>query len=170
MRSIPLIWLFIFLFISGCSTNNLAPNEQDEEVSSNEHMSTDEEANTIDEDEESMHNILLTINNESFQATLYDNETTEAFIAKLPLSITMNELNGNEKYSNLDESLPSQSEQVEFIETGDLMLFGSDTLVLFYENFSTSYSYTRLGTIDHPENLSTILGNNSITVHIELVD
>ena len=44
------------------------------------------------------------------------------------------------------------------------MLFGSSCLVIFYENFNTSYSYTRFGKINNANNLDIILGNNDATV------
>lgn len=44
------------------------------------------------------------------------------------------------------------------------MLFGSSCLVIFYENFNTSYSYTRIGKINNANNLDIILGNNDATV------
>ena len=47
----------------------------------------------------------------------------------------MSELNGNEKYFYLESALPTVSEQVEEIHAGDLMLYGDDCLVLFYQSF-----------------------------------
>lgn len=117
-----------------------------------------------------MDNILLTIKNETFQASLYSNETTKAIKELLPLNLTMTELHGNEKYYTFTESFPTQSEKVGTIKAGDLMLFGNDTLVLFYENFSTPYSYTRIGKIDNVDNLSNILGISDAKVKIELAD
>lgn len=76
----------------------------------------------------------------------------------------MNELNGNEKYFYLDESLPVNTYSPNTIEKGDIMLFGSSCLVIFYENFNTSYSYTRIGKINNANNLDIILGNNDATV------
>jgi hypothetical protein len=48
------------------------------------------------------------------------------------------------------------------------MLYGSNTVVLFYENFSTSYGYTRLGKIDNPAGLATALGSGNVTVTFDL--
>ena len=78
----------------------------------------------------------------------------------------MNELNGNEKYYYFNEYLPSNSSKVGKINSGDLMLYGSDCLVLFYDSFNTSYSYTRIGVLDNPEKLKEIVGNGNINVNI----
>lgn len=48
------------------------------------------------------------------------------------------------------------------------MLYGSSRMLLFYETFSTSYSYTRLGRVDNPSGLAAVLGSGSITVIFEL--
>ena len=49
------------------------------------------------------------------------------------------------------------------------MLYGSDCLVLFYENFSTSYNYTKLGYIENSEDLKEALGNRDINVIFSIV-
>lgn len=82
----------------------------------------------------------------------------------MPLTINMSELHGNEKYYYFNQSLPTNSERIGNIENGDLMLYGSDCLVLFYESFSTSYTYTRLGKIDNPSGLSEAVGKGNVQV------
>jgi len=114
-----------------------------------------------------MYGISLTVNDETFQGTLDDSKAGRAFVKQLPLDITMVELNENEKYVDLDQPLPPQSEEVGSIQTGDLMLYGENTLVLFYENFSTTYSYTPLGSLNNPENLRVALGRGDVDVRIE---
>lgn len=47
------------------------------------------------------------------------------------------------------------------------MLYGNNTLVLFYKNFNTSYSYTKLGAIDNPAGLEAALGNGNVVVKFE---
>ena len=68
------------------------------------------------------------------------------------------------KYFYLDESLQVNPYSPNTIGKGDIMLFGSSCLVIFYENFNTSYSYTRIGKINNANNLDIILGNNDATV------
>lgn len=107
---------------------------------------------------------LISVNGTSFAATLEDNEAARAFADLLPLTLDMNEMNGNEKYYYLDESLPTESYRPGTIRTGDLMLYGSSCVVLFYETFSSSYSYTRLGRIDNPKGLADVIGNGNVGV------
>src|SRR5215203_957490 len=110
----------------------------------------------------------ITVGSNTFNATFYNNETATAFKAKLPLTINMTELNGNEKYFDLPDNLPANASNPGAIQTGDLMLYGSNTVVLFYKSFSTSYSYTRLARIDNPSSLAAALGSGNITVKFEV--
>ncbi|MFT3738678.1 MAG: cyclophilin-like fold protein [Breznakibacter sp.] len=103
-----------------------------------------------------------------FTATLLDNNSAKTFKEMLPLTINMIELNGNEKYYDLPNNLPTNPSNPQTIKNGDLMLYGSKTLVLFYKTFSTSYSYTKLGSIDDVTGLATALGSGNVTVVFEL--
>ncbi len=108
--------------------------------------------------------ITIMANGREFSATLYDNETARAFKGLLPLTLDMSELNGNEKYYYLPDSLPRNSSVPSRINAGDIMLYGGDCIVIFYESFSTSYSYTPIGKIDDPDGLAAALGNASVQV------
>jgi hypothetical protein len=113
--------------------------------------------------------IKIKVNNTTFTANLYDNKTTKALIARFPMTVMMTELNGNEKYYYFPENLPvKNTEQPDMIHTGDIMLYSSDCLVLFYKTFSTSYSYVRLGSIPDPSLLVSELGTGKITVTFSL--
>jgi hypothetical protein len=68
----------------------------------------------------------------------------------------------------LPNNLPGNASNPGTIQAGDLMLYGSNTLVLFYKSFSTAYSYTRLARIDNPSGLVAALGSGNVTVRFEL--
>lgn len=116
---------------------------------------------------ETTRTMTLKIGNSTFTATLADNATAQAFAAMLPMSLSMSELNNNEKYVYLDQSLPVQASSPGTIQTGDIMLYGSSCVVLFYKTFSTSYSYTRIGRVDNPDGLASAVGSGSVTVLFE---
>jgi len=112
--------------------------------------------------------IKITVNDRTFTATLLDNKSAKAFKKLLPLTINMLELNGNEKYGELKNSLPTNASNPKTITSGDLMLYGSSTVVLFYKTFSTSYGYTKLGSVDDATGLASALGSRDVVVTFTL--
>lgn len=138
--------LIIFLFMvllssSACADDNVGNNNQMENTS-----------------------VIITVNGKEFNAVFYNNETANAFINMMPLTLNMNELNGNEKYYNLSSTLPVNSERVGSIKKGDIMLYGNNCIVIFYESFNTPYSYTKIGYIENTDNLTAALGSGSVSV------
>ena len=113
---------------------------------------------------DNMQNIIITIKNKKYEAILYDNSTTKELIKKFPITITMSDLNGNEKYYNFSKSFSTSSENVANINKGDIMLFGDNCLVIFYKSFSTRYKYTKLGYIKNTEDLENSLGKGDIEI------
>jgi len=108
--------------------------------------------------------IRITVAEKDFTAILAATPAAVEFAKQLPLTLRMNELNGNEKYAGLPEKLPAASACPGRINRGDLMLYGSSTLVLFYESFPTSYSYTAIGRIADADTLKAALGRGNVTV------
>ncbi len=106
----------------------------------------------------------MTVGERRFAITLGDNKPARAFAALLPLTLDMTELNGNEKYAQLPKALPTNASRPGTLHNGDLMLYGSDTLVVFYLTFSSSYAYTRLGRVDDPTGLAESLGRRGVRI------
>ena len=104
----------------------------------------------------------ITIGSNQFTVLLEDNKTTAVLLEKLPLQLSMSELNGNEKYNYLPFSLPTEPYSPGQIQAGDIMLYGDDCLVVFYKSFSTPYRYTRIGHIEDPAGLQAAVGPSSV--------
>ena len=110
-----------------------------------------------------MSDIKVIINDKTYTAKLEDNKTAKEFVDILPQEFTMNDLNDNEKYVYLNNSLTTNSYKPKQIEKGDIMIFGDNCLVIFYKSFDTSYSYTKIGHIDNLD----IMEKESINVIFE---
>lgn len=103
-----------------------------------------------------------------FAVTLEDNPTTRAFLQMLLMSLEMPDLNDNEKHVRLPKPLPTSATRPGTIRTGDVMLYGSDTLVVFYKIFPSSYSYTRIGRVTELDGLVEALGPGSQRISFAL--
>ncbi len=109
----------------------------------------------------------LKIGDEIFAVTLENNSAAQAFAKILPLEEEFEELNGNEKYFRLPEKLPANDFRPGEIHAGDLMLYNSSYIVIFYKDFSSNYPYTRLGKIENPAGLTKTVGKGNIKINFE---
>jgi hypothetical protein len=108
--------------------------------------------------------VWMTVGERRLAVTLADTEAARAFAARLPMTLDMSDLNGNEKKFDLPKNLPANPSRPGTIRNGDLMLYGTNTVVLFYLTFDSPYSYTRLGRVDDPNGLAQALGQSSVKV------
>ena len=158
MKKVLLITICSLLLFTGCSNNSNSQNISEDEANN----STNEAIETKESDVK-VSDIKVTINDKTYTLKLENNKTVEEFVNLLPKEFTMNELNSNEKYANMNDSLTTNSYYPKHIEKGDVMLYGDNCLVIFYKSFDTSYSYTKIGHIDNLDDL----GNGSILVKFE---
>lgn len=115
--------------------------------------------------EDGMLDVTVTINEHTFPAKFYDNESARAIIAHMPFTLDMGDYAGQEKLARLSFDLPAASTEVpDMINIGDLHLYGGNSLVLFYTSFSNVYSYTPVGTIADTAGLVKALGSGSVQV------
>ena len=72
---------------------------------------------------------------------------------------------GFEQVGSIGQTLPSDDEQTK-TEAGDIVLYSSDQIVVFYG--SNSWAYTRLGHIrdKSPEEMAELLGNGDVTISL----
>ncbi len=95
-----------------------------------------------------MNKMYITIDGQTQSVTLVENSATKALVEKLqqaPVSTTLNSSGGFEIWGPLGFSLPANDQQTT-AQPGDVILYNSSNICLFYG--SNSWSYTRLGKID----------------------
>jgi len=153
--SLPILIVVIISVIVAIIIFNNKGSETDTSLSAQTNTQKDVE-------EKTMNKIYATINNQKLEINLVDNSTTEALVKLLPLDLSMSDLNDNEKYVYMDESLPTNTYSPKHIDAGDVMLYGDNCLVIFYKSFNTSYSYSKIGHIDNLPKL----GDGNITINL----
>ncbi|MBE5775902.1 MAG: hypothetical protein E7326_00165 [Clostridiales bacterium] len=97
-------------------------------------------------------------------AVLADNDTARALALMEDAVFLMADLNGNEKFAYLPAPLAENAEPIEQIRAGDILLFGSKCLVIFYQDAVSAYNYTRIGHIAQVEQLASLLGSGDVNV------
>ena len=116
--------------------------------------------------------IKITVSGKSLPVKIEDNVATKALVAALrEASITYeaHDYGGFEKVGGIGRTLPSGDSQIT-TQPGDVILYASDQIVLFYG--SNSWSYTRIGKIQYGtlDELKTFLqaGKGKISVTLSL--
>lgn len=108
--------------------------------------------------------ISIRVNGESYLMSVDSGKAGQEFATSTPFELEMLDLNNNEKYYTGSDTLPVKNYKPEHINAGDVMLYGDNTIVIFYKSFDTQYEYTRLGRIVSPESLESVMGNGKVTV------
>lgn len=173
----------LLLMVSACGSRNDSQAQDTESISRSQDEANDitkeeeisenntEEAtenNGVNEQETGGMQMIIEVNGQQFEAELYDNNTARALADMLPMTLNMEEMNGNEKYYFMDKSLPTDAENIGTIQNGDIMLYGSDCLVLFFKTFDTSYTYTRIGHIEDAQGFSAALDSGTVEISFHM--
>ncbi|EER47450.1 hypothetical protein AM305_07213 [Actinobacillus minor NM305] len=106
----------------------------------------------------------ITIGQSTFSTELADTKAAQELTALLPLTLEMQDHLSNEKFAELPKDLSRNDQAVGRIEAGDIMLWGGNTLVVFYESFQSSYRYTKLGKIKNTAQLKNAVGAGKVTM------
>lgn len=118
--------------------------------------------------EDTVMKMKMEINGSSFTATLAENAAVDALVDWLeegPVTLELSDYAGFEKVGPLGRSLPASDRQTT-THAGDIVLYQSNQIVLFYG--SNSWSYTRLGHVDDLTGWEDALGGGNVTVTLSM--
>ena len=114
--------------------------------------------------------IRITLNGKAITATLIDSETTRDFISLLPLTLTMNDLFGREKFGHLPRAISEGGKRTRTYEVGDVICWspGPDVAV-FYRHDGPSIpspGIIVMGKIDSGVEALNVPGSVKVTIEL----
>ena len=111
----------------------------------------------------------MTINDTPVSVAWEDNNSVKALtnLAADGLTIRMSMYGGFEQVGSIGRRLPSRDTET-VTTSGDIVLYSSSQLVVFYG--SNSWAYTRLGYITDqtPDQMRSLLGNGDVTITLSI--
>lgn len=114
----------------------------------------------------SVKTIKAIVNGKTFTFTLNSSKAAAELYNKLPLTLKMQELNGNEKYHYFNGTFSGTEKTYSTIDAGDLMIYGGNCLVLFYDEIKNSpYEYIKIGQITSSSGLKNAVGKGNVTIN-----
>ena len=170
--AIGILSTFIFPAMLSCEKlhDPVQPDQSKQEK--NEKQENNGNDNSGETDTTMPETIMITVSGKTLPVKIEDNEATKALVAVLSeASITYeaDDYGGFEKVGALGRTLPSDNKQIS-TSAGDVVLYNSSNIVLFYGG--NSWSYTRLGKIQYEslDELKSFLkageGNISVTLSL----
>ena len=194
MKKIALILAFcivIILGLSACGGNSTEPETDIFENSATSSTSSQEEepllpsepdiseadtsesapdtAETVSRETADTTDIVIIVGDAAITATLDNSETTEAFLATLPRTLTMNRYGDREYYGRI-EAIPENGESIPDFKNGDVTYYpaGPSFAILFDgEDRSSQGGLIRMGKITSDLSVFDTLGE-TVEVQIEL--
>ncbi len=175
MKKIFVYILLLFLSLTSLTSCNKSQNNQSSESSfvgssdgSESYSDTTSESNN---EVNYMEKLKITVGDKELIATLDDNvgvELLKELIRNNPLTINMNDYGGFEKVGYIGTNLPTNDQRIT-TKTGDIVLYQGNSIVIFYD--SNTWSYTRIGKIENitKDKLISVLGTSEVTLTLSLV-
>ena len=157
-----LLSVLMLIAVTACYEKKTAPKTQPIENTQN---SLTEETS----DERTDTGMKMYINDKEIPVTWENNPSVSALRSDLQagdIVVSMTMYSNNEQVGPLDKTYPSNDVQTT-TNNGDIVLYRSDQIVLFYG--SNSWAYTRLGKMDLSENeVINLLSNGDVSIRLTL--
>lgn len=118
---ILVVALVMSLSYSACRADNRMPSSASSKMPTER---STQQANSM--------KINIKVGDKIVTATLIDNPTTRDFISLLPLTLTMNDLFGKEKFARLPRAISEEGERTKTYEVGDIIYWSPGPDVAIY--------------------------------------
>ena len=163
-----LVTLTLIISLSACGkSNNSSVQPTTDEPSTTITTPSDDNSTTKEDENENM-KLTLRIDGIEVDVIWADNDSVKVLknLAKDGLTINMSKYGGFEQVGSIGSTLPSSDTRITTIP-GDIVLYSSNQIVLFYD--SNTWSYTKLGHINLSKSeLTDLLGDEDVVITLKL--
>jgi hypothetical protein len=129
----------------------------------------EQQAETFTERQTTM-KIRIRTDDRTITATLIDSETTKDFVSLLPLTLTMNDLFGREKFGHLPRAISGGGKRTRTYEVGDLIYWSPGPDVAMYYRHDgqpiPSPGIIVIGKIDSDVEALNVPGSVKVTIEL----
>ena len=157
----------ISITLTSCGKSNSTPTPTTDEPSTTIIIPSDDNSTTKEDETETM-KLTLKIDDMEVDVIWADNDSVKALknLAKDGLTINMSKYGGFEQVGSIGSTLPSADTRIT-TNPGDIVLYSSNQIVLFYD--SNTWSYTRIGHINLSKSeLTDLLGDEDVVITLNL--
>lgn len=169
MKKILILLLAVtFVVLTSCDKSNSTPTlTTDEPIIT---ITTPQDDKTITEEKDETANMKLTLKIDGIEIDVIwaDNDSVKALknLTKDGLTINMSKYGWFEQVGSIGSTLPSADTRIT-TSPGDIVLYSSNQIVLFYD--SNTWSYTKLGHINLSKSeLTDLLGDEDVVITMDL--
>ncbi len=168
MKKILILLLAVtFLVLTSCGKSNSTHTPTTDEPSTTITIPSDDNSTTKEDETETI-KLTLKIDDIEVDVIWADNDSVNALknLAKDGLTINMSKYGGFEQVGSIGSTLPSSDTRIT-TNPGDIVLYSSNQIVLFYD--SNTWSYTKLGHINLSKSeLTDLLGDEDVVITLNL--
>ena len=165
----PLVFLFIFMILlTSCSKSDNSSTPSNTDKPSITITTSSDDNPTTKENGTANMELTLKIDSTEVEVIWADNDSVKALknLAKDGLTINMSKYGGFEQVGSIGSTLPSSDTRIT-TNPGDIVLYSSNQIVIFY--CSNTWSYTKLGHINLSKSeLTDLLGDEDVVITLSL--
>ncbi|WP_322982073.1 cyclophilin-like fold protein [Pseudomonas sp. C11] len=112
--------------------------------------------------------VKITTGEHVLTATLLDNATTKAFVAKLPLTLPMMDLYSRELVYRFPEALPANETKTSGYEVGDIVYWAPrhSFVIMYAQNGERISDLQKVGTVDSDVDVLRHVGDVDVTFEL----
>lgn len=158
----------ISITLTSCGISNSSSIQLTTDEPSIKITTPQDDKTTTKEDETANMKLTLKINDIEVDVIWTDNDSVRALknLAKNGLTINMSKYGGFEQVGPIGSTLPSSDTRIT-TNPGDIVLYSSNQIVIFYD--SNTWSYTKLGHINLSKSeLTDLLGDEDVVITLKL--